>query len=149
LAFENRVTHAALVLDSHLRVTGRSLMARGTVEEDARALYHAPFVVLTHATGPDPLFTYGNLAAQALFEVSPAQLLALRSRLSAEPANQAERQRLLEAVTARGYIDDYAGIRVSRSGRRFRIEAATVWNLVDEEGMVRGQAATFCRWQML
>jgi len=147
--FENAVAHTALLLDSYLRVTGRSLMVRGAAEEDARTLYHAPFVVLSHATGPDPLFTYGNLAAQALFELTPAQLLSLPSRLSAEPVNQRERQSSLEAVSARGYIADYAGVRVSRTGRRFRIEGATIWNLVDAEGLVRGQAATFGRWQSL
>ena len=29
------------------------------------------------------------------------------------------------------------------------IERATVWNLVDEEGIFRGQAATFAEWKNL
>jgi hypothetical protein len=66
--------------------------------------------------------------------------------LSAEPLNREERQRLLDAVSKRGYIDDYAGVRVSRTGRRFQIAAATVWNVMDENGQRHGQAATFERW---
>ena len=48
-----------------------------------------------------------------------------------------------------GYIDDYAGVRVSSRGRRFRITQATVWNLVDAAGVLHGQAATFDRWLRL
>ena len=54
-----------------------------------------------------------------------------------------ERQALLDRVTAQGYIDDYAGIRISAKGRRFRIARAVVWNLVDAGGHCHGQAAMF------
>jgi hypothetical protein len=35
---------------------------------------------------------------------------------------------------ARGFIDDYAGVRIARTGRRFLIQRATVWNLTDDQG---------------
>jgi hypothetical protein len=75
--------------------------------------------------------------------------VALPSRLSAEPLHRDERQRLLGEVARRGFIEDYHGVRISRTGRRFRIERAVVWNLADEAGAVRGQAATFDRWVFL
>ena len=53
------------------------------------------------------------------------------------------------AVTARGFIDDYSGIRISKMGRRFRIEQATVWNLLDEHKNHAGQAALFSQWEFL
>lgn len=71
------------------------------------------------------------------------------SRLSAEFADQAERARLLETVGRRGAIEDYAGVRVSASSRRFRIERATVWNLIDAAGARHGQAAAFGEWTRL
>jgi len=49
-------------------------------------------------------------------------------------------------VRDRGFIDDYAGVRVAASGRRFRIEQAVVWNLLDDAGQRHGQAATFEHW---
>jgi hypothetical protein len=55
----------------------------------------------------------------------------------------------LSEVSSRGYIDDYRGIRVAKSGRRFLIERATVWNLFDESGGPYGQAATFSEWRHL
>ena len=73
----------------------------------------------------------------------------LPSRLSAEPVSQMERARLLEQVTARGFIDDYSGVRISRTGRRFLIRRATVWNLIDQTGTYQGQGAMFRDWQRL
>ncbi len=55
----------------------------------------------------------------------------------------------IAAVTRYGFIDDYAGVRIARTGRRFRIRQATVWNLFDEHGQRCGQAATFARWEFL
>lgn len=141
------IEHSALLLESHLRVVGRPLLGNpGLLAERARALYFAPFVVLSHGTEPDPVFNYGNAVAQTLFEFEWDALLRLPSRLSAEPLNRDERQRLLDAVSTHGYIDDYAGIRISRTGRRFRIESATVWNVIDASGTRHGQAATFSQW---
>ena len=70
-------------------------------------------------------------------------------RLTAQAPNREERARLLAQVAAKGYIDDYSGVRISRKGRRFRIERATVWNLTDENGSPCGQAATFSKWKPL
>ena len=144
------LAQASLILGSYARVVGRSLLPDpGSPLERARALYQAPVVVLSHGLGADPCFNYGNLRAQRLFELSFSELLALPSRLSAEAADQVERQRLLDAVCSRGYIDDYAGVRISKSGRRFRIVQACVWNLIDESGQHLGQAAAFSRWTPL
>jgi hypothetical protein len=82
-----------------------------------------------------------------LFELSWAELTRMRSWLTAESPEREERTRLLERVMAQGYIDDYAGVRVSRTGRRFLIEGATVWNLIETDGRLVGQAATFSRWR--
>jgi hypothetical protein len=139
--------HAELLLASFERLVGRPLVDPALAPAArARALYEAPFVVLSHGTGADPVFEYGNLAAQRLFELTFAELTALPSRLSAEPLHRAERERLLAEVARRGFVDDYRGVRVSRTGRRFRIERAIVWNLSDAAGAPRGQAATFDSW---
>jgi hypothetical protein len=103
-------------------------------------------VIVAHGSGPDPVFFYGNPAALRLFEATFAQFTAMPSRLSAEPVLREERERLLARVRAHGFIDDYSGVRVSLSGRRFRIARATVWNLADATGEVHGQAATFTEW---
>jgi hypothetical protein len=141
--------HVAMLCASYRRLTGSDLIVPDSGRSLAAALYKAPFVVLSHGTEPDPIFNYANLSAQRLFEMTWAQITALPSRFSAEPVSREERARLLAAVSERGFIDDYRGVRVSSSGRRFMIEQATVWNLIDREGRPAGQAATFAEWAML
>lgn len=114
---------------------------------DAAALFELTRVVVSHGAEPDPVLNYGNRSALALWEMTWDQLIGTPSRFTAEPVAREERTRLLAEVTRNGYIADYAGIRISRSGRRFRIMEATVWNLVDDHGLPVGQAATFDRWE--
>lgn len=152
--------HARLLADSFRRCTGRELIAPaaaiagdggGTpVDDVGRRLFEAPFAVLSHGSeAADPCFTYGNRTALGLFEADWATLLAMPSRLSAEPVEQAERARLLARVRDRGFIDDYSGVRISHCGRRFLICAAVVWTLTSEDGSACGQAATFADWRPL
>ena len=142
--------HVTCLLASHLNLTGQPLLERLPGETDAALaarLYAAPFVVLAHGTESDPLFNYANVAAQRLFELSWDEFIGLPSRLSAEAPERSERERLLARVTTHGFIDDYSGIRISKSGHRFRILRATVWNVSDAVGHDIGQAATFADWQ--
>ncbi|MGB7738938.1 MAG: MEKHLA domain-containing protein [Steroidobacteraceae bacterium] len=141
--------HVIRLLASHRELTGRPLLDRLPGETDAeiaQRLYAAPFVVLAHGTEPDPLFNYANLAAQRLFELSWDEFIGLPSRLSAEAPERNARSRLLSRVATHGFIDDYTGVRISKSGHRFRIERATVWNISDGMGHRVGQAARFSEW---
>jgi hypothetical protein len=139
-----QVAHAELLRRSFHTLTGRDLLDPTlSTEAAAEALFHAPFVVLS----PDPILTYGNRPALELFELTWEELIRMPSRLTAEALDRAERARLLAQVAAHGFIDDYSGVRVSRTGRRFAIERATVWNLTDEAGRRCGQAATFREWR--
>jgi hypothetical protein len=134
----------SLIAESFARLTGRPLLEAPAVSP--QALWRAPFALLAHGTQADPLFFYGNRLALELFEVEAEALVRMPSRRSAESPEQAERARLLATVARDGFIDVYAGVRVSARGRRFRIEHATVWNLIDAAGVAHGQAAAFARW---
>lgn len=139
--------YALLLLKSHRSLTGRDLLPPAISSEAAAdALWHAPFVVLSHNTAADPLFVYANLAAQKRFAMAQDEIIGLPSRYSAEPVARDERQRLLDRVAAQGYIDDYCGVRTAKNGKRFEVRNATVWNVVDDDGKVIGQAATFNEW---
>jgi MEKHLA domain len=130
---------ADLLVRSYSQLTGRSLMP------DAQAatwLYEiAPFAVLAHNTLPDPLFVYGNKAAQHLFEYDWDELLTLPSRLSAEAPARDKRRRFLEQVEKHDFVTGYRGVRIRKSGKRFRVENATVWQPLDGQGTCHGQAA--------
>lgn len=139
-----------LLLNSFRRWLGRDLIERqGSVEEQATALYHAPFVVVSHGMEADPILNYGNQAALDLWELDWERFTKTPSRLTAEPVNQAERARMLAWAQERGFLADYRGVRISGTGKRFLVEQAIVWNVVDESGQQQGQAATFSRWKFL
>ena len=118
-------------------------------EYQSRALFLAPFVLVSHGIENDPLLNYGNRMALSLWEMSWDELTTTPSRLTAEPINQAEREEMLEQAKTSGYIANYRGVRISKSGRRFLIERAVVWNVVDTTGRRVGQAATFSDWRVL
>jgi hypothetical protein len=123
------------------------LLHRPLTEKGAVWLYEdAPFVVLAHNTDPDPIFVYANKAAQRCFEYGWDEFVRLPSRLSAEAVLQEKRQADLEAVARDGFITGYKGIRIAKSGRRFCINDVTIWQLIDDAGVHRGQAATFSDW---
>ena len=131
-----------LIADSFSRLTGRSLVA----DPSPDGLWNAQRVIVAHGTEADPVFFYGNRLALEVFEMDFVDFTRLPSRYSAEPVNREARALLLDRVGRDGFIDDYSGIRISATGRRFRIEQAVVWNLTDLEGRIHGQAATFERW---
>ncbi len=147
------IAQTQLIARSLKHWTGRDLLVGPEADAPAAALaeqvFHAPFVLVSHGTQADPVLNYGNQSALTLWEMSWAELTRTPSRLTAEAPNREERARLLAAVTANGFIDDYSGIRISKTGRRFRIAQATVWNLLDERGAYAGQAAMFARWEAL
>jgi hypothetical protein len=146
----DQIEHAQMLLDSFARLLGRDLIPRDAPPaEQARRLFESPFVVVSHGTEADPVLNYGNATALALWEMDWDTFVQTPSRLTAEPLHRDERARLLERTRRDGYVDDYAGIRISKSGRRFQIEQAIVWNLIDDAGNLRGQAATFDRWTPL
>ena len=139
----NDLSFFHLLAESYFRLVGQSLTPEGTTaEQGMRWLYEdASFIIPAHNTAPDPVFIYGNKAAQRRFGYKWEELTALPSRLSAEAPEQGERQRFLERVARDGFVTGYSAIRITRSGKRFRIENATVWQLINTDGTYRGQAA--------
>lgn len=135
-----------LIVSSYQRLTGKALIddAPADIAALRESVWNAPRAIVAHGIEADPIFFYGNRLALQLFEMSFEQFTQLPSRCSAEPLEQAARAGLLERVSQQGFVDDYTGMRVASSGRRFLISGGTVWNLVDEQGIRHGQAATFC-----
>lgn len=138
-----------LLAESYRRLTGKMLLDNLPAPAEAlrAALWNAPFAIVAHGTEADPIFFYGNRYALRSFEMGFDEFARLPSRLSAEPLNQEAREQALRKVSAQGYIDGYSGMRIASSGRRFMITDCTIWNLVDADGVARGQAAIFVEQQ--
>ena len=141
---------AVLLLQSHQRAFGRSLIAIGQPNPPQRlisqALFSCGFPVLAHGTGDDPKLTYANAAALQLWDSRWSDLIGMPSRLTAPETERAERSSALGQAKRHDAVENYRGIRISRKDRRFMINNAKIWTLWDGEGQVCGQAASFSTW---
>jgi hypothetical protein len=141
------IEHCQQLLNSFKALTGDDLIDRNpSIEIQAKNLSYANFVIVSHDTESDPIFNYGNQTALDLWEFDWEHFLKLPSRLSTEPLAQIDRDRLLLEAKNNGYIQNYGGVRISRTGKRFWIENATIWTVTDRQGKDVGQAATFSKW---
>ena len=141
------VEWSQLLLDSYRHWIRKDLIERTpNVKQQARLLFEASFVVVSHGVEPDPILNYGNQTALDLWELSWDQFIKTPSRLTAEADDRAERGSMLERARLNGYFDGYRGVRISSTGRRFLVEQALIWNVIDPAGSPIGQAATFSQW---
>ncbi len=107
------------------------------------AIDKAPFAILSHGVEAEPIFNFANQFALSLFECEWQDFIKMPSRYSAEAPSQTERALLLERVARQGFINHYQGIRISATGKRFRINNAIIWNIIDSQGQYYGQGAMF------
>jgi hypothetical protein len=141
-------THVQRMLDSYRHWIGKELITRsGIPASDAKTLFDAPFVVVSHGMQANPVLNYGNQTALTLWELDWDRLTRMPSRETAEPMHREEREQFMTRVRHDGFLSDYEGIRIASSGKRFRIERALIWNILDENKTVCGQAATFSTWK--
>jgi hypothetical protein len=141
------VEWSRLLLDSYRHWMGKDLIERTpSVRQQARMLFEASFVVVSHGADPDPILNYGNQIALDLWELPWDQFIKTPSRLTAEPDDRAERERMLTLARTKGYFDGYRGVRISSTGKRFLVEQVLIWNVIDPAESPIGQAATFSRW---
>jgi hypothetical protein len=144
------VEWSQLLLDSYRHWIGNDLIERtADAKQRARSLFEASVVVVSHGVEPDPILNYGNQTALDLWELSWEQFIKTPSRLTAEPDDRAERERMLTQARAKGYYDGYRGVRISSTGKRFLVERALIWTVIDPAGRPIGQAATFSQWSYL
>lgn len=148
------LAHSQLLLASYFHWVKRPLLPdlnpeTMNPEAIAQALFLAPFVVVSHGTEADPIFNYGNNKALELWELTWDELTAMPSRKTVAADEEQNRETLIQSGRSQGYIDHYAGIRRTSTGKRFRIEDVILWNVVDSQGHYHGQAATFCHYEFL
>ena len=100
-------SHLNLVFNSLQKCAGINLRERFNLPPNteitpssAKLVYeHPTFVLLSHSTDPDPIFTYANMAGQKLFKMDYTTFTSTPSRYSAEEGGDREqRQIFMEKV---------------------------------------------------
>lgn len=149
---EDRLEHVQLLLDSFKYWTKDNLMLvpnHYSSSEIANSLFNADFVVVSHGTQADPILNYGNKKALELWKMDWQTFTSTPSRFTAEPIERSEREQLLAQAKYQGYINNYRGIRIASTGDRFYINQAIIWNVINQQGKLCGQAATFRDWEAI
>jgi len=149
---EELLQHIQLLLYSFHHWTGNDLLLipdRQSPLEIANSLFNADFVVVSHGTQADPIFNYGNQKALDLWQMDWQTFISTPSRYTVEPMEHDDREQLLAEAKSRGYVSNYRGIRIASTGDRFYINDVILWNVIDKQGKLWGQAATFCEWEAI
>ncbi|MEB3214958.1 MAG: MEKHLA domain-containing protein [Nostocales cyanobacterium 94392] len=143
------VHHTQVLISSFERWTGRTLLnCTGSAQEIAVILFEADFALVSHGIEADPIFNYGNRKALQLWEISWEDFTSMPSRRSAQEVVQEERNRLLAETSIKGF-SHFSGVRISSSGKLFRIEDGIIWNILDAENQYCGQAAIYSNYKFL
>lgn len=143
------IKHGQLLCSSYTRWTNQSLLSENNPNKLLQGLYKAPFAIVSHGIEEDPIFNFGNKIALKLFEFNWEQFIQIPSRNSVEMTNRKQRDELMQRVSNDGHMVDYSGVRISSTGKRFKIEGATIWNIIDENEHYHGQAAMFKNWSTI
>ncbi|ORX48403.1 MEKHLA domain protein [Piromyces finnis] len=155
----NMVNHLNIILSSYKKYVGEDLFIRMTTEEQeklkkctnptelAEFYYNCSIALVSHdgtpSKGDDPIFNYGNKYALTKFGYNIDEWCKLPSKYSAEQKEQEERDILLKETEEKGFAKEYNMRRISKTGDIFYAKECIVWNLVNSEGQLVGQAATF------
>ncbi|EAZ89387.1 MEKHLA domain-containing protein [Crocosphaera chwakensis] len=152
---EKVIQRTQLILSSFEHWLGRSLFEHfGITEvktdaiEVSQQLFEANFIVASHGTQTDPIFNYGNQKALDIWELTWEEFIQTPSRKTAEAIEQQERDRLLAETTEKGY-SRFSTIRITKTGKRFKINNGIVWNVIDNQQTYQGQAAVYSDFYFL
>lgn len=139
----DKIEHVELLLNSFEALNKNKIVERTTPEEDYQKVQKGDFVLVSHNGADDPILNFGNDFALKLWEMDWDTFIKTPSRETAETDLQKKRQEMLSLVSEKGFYDQYEGIRISSSGKRFKIKNVVVWNVVKKSGVKVGQAAYF------
>jgi len=137
--------HVSILLSNLKRWTGIDLAEDNgiPVNKLGKGVFEANFCLLSSDLSADPILNYGNQMALDLWEMSWEELTSTRSRDTAKPDKQSDRDGLMRQVNEKNFVTGYSGMRVSKTGREFLIKDVTIWNLFDDDGKPYGRAAWF------
>ena len=149
----NVIMQNLLLIESYFRKTGRPLFEQEVeISDVAQLLWEAPFALLSHDASDDPKVTYANKAGLDLFEAEWDEMIGVASKNTAREEgdvnHREERAAMLKDALAKGYVDEYTGVRQTIKGdKEFKILDATIFSIESPGGDVMGQGAVLRLWE--
>jgi MEKHLA domain len=143
--------HLLVVLENLRQFVGVDLIQEYgfSVDKLGEQIFDADFYLLSHNCAADPVLNYGNRRVLELWEILWTELTKMHSRETAKSSDRASRSAIMQQVAAQNYVRGYSGVRVSKTGREFRILDVTIWNLFTRDGKSYGQAALFKNYEWI
>jgi MEKHLA domain len=137
--------HVLMMLENLQRWTGYDLMKEYGFSLDTLGaeVFNADFYILSHNNATDPILNYGNKQVLDLWEVSWEELTTMHSKDTTKPVDRQARSVMMEQAKIHNYVNGYSGVRVSKTGKEFKILDGTIWNLFVNNDEPYGQAAWF------
>jgi hypothetical protein len=144
------VAHSNLLIRSYRRLLNKNLITFSDNKlENSFQLFHSPFILVSHGIEKDPIFNYANETALKTWEMPWEEFVGLPSRFSVEKTETDDREKLLSEAQEKGFVSNYLGIRITKSGKSFKIIDTILYNLTDEVGNYKGQAAIIPKWEFI
>jgi hypothetical protein len=143
--------HALLMLRCLKELSGIDVLAEEklTGADLGKKIFFGDFFLLSHQGGEGARLNYANAFVLDAWELGWEQMSGMPSSHTAREDRREAREELMRQVREKGYITNYSGIRMSRTGKEFWIREGVVWNLRDTSGGPYGQAAYFRRIEMI
>lgn len=137
--------HISIMLENLKKWTGYDLIEEYGFSLDTlgEQVFNADFYLLSHDIAADPILNYGNNRVLERWEVSWEELTNMHSKDTAKSVDRSARAAMMEQAKMYNYINGYSGIRVSKTGKEFKILDGIIWNLFTSNGKFYGQAAWF------
>ena len=152
---ETVIQRTQLILSSFEHCLGCSLFehfgitdVKIDLREVSKQLFEAEFIVASDGTQVDPILNYGNQKALDVWELTWDEFMQTPSRKTAETIEQKERDRLLAETTEKGFCY-FSTIRITKTGKRFKINNGIVWKVINKEQVYQGKAACFSDFYFL
>lgn len=138
------VKYCKLIAASYHHFTGLEIVPDYKSLSDlelAQRIFDADFALVSH--NQNKIFCFANNSALNLWETNWSNFTKMASTKSApdDDATQNERNNLLNEAFKKGYVDNYQGVRKSTKGNLFEIKNTTLFNVLDEDKNIIGQAA--------
>lgn len=143
--------HLLVLLENLQQFAGVDLVREYRLSSDrlGEEIFDANFYLLSHNCDADPILNYGNRRVLELWEISWAELTKMHSRETAKSSDRASRSAIMQQMAAQNYVSGYSGVRVSKTGREFRILDVTIWNVFTRDRQPYGQAAWFKTYEWI